>query len=244
MGEGHEVTVGKGHEVDAGLEPATAPFPDPLHARHALVWQAVEPRLPGGELAHDRFHIARVYRWSLRLAGEAHADPDLAGATALVHDLSFVPKDSPDRALGGERSAILAGAVLTAAGYAADEVTAISEAVRTSSWSRGLPPANALGVVLQDADRLDAIGAVGLFRTVACAQFMSRPERPGRFYHDRDPFAVSGRPLDDKAQALDHCYAKLLKLSAGMHLPTAQAEGARRHHALVAIIDQLRRELL
>jgi uncharacterized protein len=203
----------------------------------------VEPQLPPGELAHDRHHIARVYQWAVKLSAEGRVDPDLAGAMALVHDLAFVPKDSPDRALGGERSAQLAGAVLSAAGYASTEVAEIAEAVRTSSWSRGLTPTNALGVVLQDADRLDAIGAVGLLRTVACAQYMSRPERAGRLYHDSDPFADSGRVLDDKAQAVDHCYAKLLKLAAGMHLPMAQAEAAQRHAALVDFLGVLRREL-
>lgn len=208
-----------------------------------MVWRQVEPQLPPGELAHDRHHIARVYDWALRLSTEGGVDADLAGAMALVHDLAFVPKDSPDRALGGERSAQLAGAVLLAAGYAAEDVAAIADAVRTSSWSRGLAPTSALGMVLQDADRLDAIGAVGLLRTVACAQYMSRPERPGRFYHDSDPFVDGARAIDDKAQAIDHCYAKLLKLAAGMHLPTAKAEGARRHAALVDFLGVLRREL-
>jgi uncharacterized protein len=220
-----------------------SPFPDPQFVRHGAVWNQVQPCLPPGELAHDRYHIARVYRWTLRLSSEGGVDPDLAGAMALVHDLAFVPKDSPDRALGGERSAQLAGTVLTQAGYSQDEVAAIAEAVRTSSWSRGLAPTNSLGMVLQDADRLDAIGALGLLRTVACAQFMSKPERPGRFYHDGDPFAESGRPLDDKAQAIDHCYAKLLKLTAGMHLPTAKAEAARRHAAMLDFLGDLRREL-
>ena len=221
----------------------TAEFPASRFARHVVVWRQVEPQLPPGELAHDRHHIARVYAWALRLSSEGGVDADLAGAMALVHDLAFVPKDSPDRALGGERSAHLAGAVLSTAGYAADDVAAIADAVRTSSWSRGLAPTNALGVVLQDADRLDAIGAVGLLRTVACAQYMSRPERPGRFYHDGDPFADGGRNLDDKAQAIDHCYAKLLKLAAGMHLPMAKAEAARRHAALGDFLAVLRREL-
>lgn len=179
----------------------------------------------------------------MRLSDEGGVEADLAGAMALVHDLAFVPKDSPDRALGGERSAQLASAVLSAAGYTADEVAAIAEAVRTSSWSRGFKPTNPLGIVLQDADRLDAIGAVGLLRTVACAQYMSRPDRPGRFYHDGDPFADGGRALDDKAQAIDHCYAKLLKLAAGMHLPTAKAEAALRHAAMVEFLGALRREL-
>lgn len=221
----------------------TVTFPDPRFARHAAVWRQVEPQLPPGELAHDRQHIARVYQWAMRLSDEGGVEADLAGAMALVHDLAFVPKDSPDRALGGERSAQLASAVLSAAGYTADEVAAIAEAVRTSSWSRGFKPTNPLGIVLQDADRLDAIGAVGLLRTVACAQYMSRPDRPGRFYHDGDPFADGGRALDDKAQAIDHCYAKLLKLAAGMHLPTAKAEAALRHAAMVEFLGALRREL-
>lgn len=237
--------MGEGRSVIAAdsMGSAALLFPEPRFPRHAAVWRPVESHLPPGELAHDRHHITRVYRWALRLSPEGGADPELAGAMALVHDLAFVPKDSPDRALGGERSAQLAGAVLSTAGYAADEVAAIAEAVRTSSWSRGLAPTNALGVVLQDADRLDAIGALGLLRTVACAQYMSRPERPGRFYHDSDPFADTGRTLDDKAQAIDHCFAKLVKLAAGMHLPTAKAEGARRHAALVDFLGVLRREL-
>jgi uncharacterized protein len=218
-------------------------FPDPAFPRHLPLWRAVECRLPPGELAHDGDHIARVYRWALRLAPEAGAEADLAGATALVHDLAFVPKDSPDRSLGGERSAILAGGVLAEVGYPPMEVAAIAEAVRTSSWSRGLAPTNALGVLLQDADRLDAIGAIGLMRTVACAQFMSRADRPGRFYHGDDPFADGGRVLDDRAQAVDHCHAKLLKLAAGMHLPSARMEARRRHAALEAFLAQLRLEL-
>ena len=216
---------------------------DPAHCRHALLWAAVEPRLPVAELAHDRHHIARVYGWALRLSNEAGVAADLAGATALVHDLVFVPKDSVDRSTGGERSAAAAPAVLAAVGYAADEIAAVAEAVRTSSWSRGLAPTSPLGAVLQDADRLDALGAVGLMRTVACGQFMTRPDRPGRFYDPADPAARSGRPLDDRTQAVDHLPAKLLRLAQGMHFATSRTEAAKRHAFLLAFLDQLADEV-
>jgi uncharacterized protein len=218
-------------------------FPAPRFPRHAALWARVEPALPPGELAHDRHHIERVYHWSLRLAGEAGADADLSGAAALVHDLALVPKDSPERALGGERSATLAGGALGAAGYSADECAAVCGAVRTSSWSRGLPPEGPLGVVLQDADRLDAIGALGLMRNLSCAQWMSRADRPGRFYDPGDPFHESPRALDDRRNALDHCFAKLLRLAGAMRLPSAQAEAARRHASMTAFIAELRQEL-
>jgi uncharacterized protein len=228
-----------GGGVTAADQAATA-FACPRHAR---LWPAVVARLPPGEMAHDQHHLVRVYRWALRLAPEAGADADLAGATALVHDLAFVAKDSPDRALGGERSATAAPVVLAAAGYLPDEIAAISSAVRTSSWSRGLAPENALGVVLQDADRLDALGAIGLLRTAACGQFMASAERPGRFYDPLDPLAASARALDDRTQVVDHLYAKLFRLAAGMHLPTAKVEAERRNRFLHAFVAQLQHEV-
>jgi len=104
-------------------------------------------------------------------------------------------------------------------------------------------PENAVGVVLQDADRLDAIGAVGIARCFACAQDMSRPEAPGRFYHPTDPLGAADRPLDDRLQAVDHFRAKLLRLAAGMHLESARHEAERRHRTLLDYLDALESEL-
>ena len=151
---------------------------DSRFARHARLWPLVVGHCAPGELAHDQHHVARVYRWALVLAGEAGVDPDLAGATALVHDLDAIPKDSPERSQGGERSARLAATPLSVAGYDGDEIAAVVEAVRTSSWSRGLVATSALGVLLQDADRLDAIGALGIARVFACAQRMDAADLP------------------------------------------------------------------
>ncbi len=223
-----------------------ASFLSPIFPRHNVLWPLVASRLKPGELAHDRHHLERVYVWMLRLAPEAGADADCCGAAALVHDLAFIPKESPERHLGGAKSAELAGDLLRAAGYDATEVDAIAAAVATSSWSRGLAPANAIGVTLQDADRLDAIGAVGLLRNVACGQDMAlrkSPDNAGGFYHPEDPFAAGGRPLDDRTWVVDHLPAKLLKLAAGMRLPSAQAEAQRRHAFLLAFRAQLASEL-
>ncbi len=219
------------------------PVIDLRYARHLTLWPLVVARLPPAELAHDQHHLERVYRWAIRLAPEAGADVDLAGATALVHDLVFVPKESSERNQGGERSAAAAPAVLATAGYTTEEIAAIAEAVRTSSWSRGLAPSGPLGIVLQDADRLDAIGAIGLLRTAACGQFMSRAERPGRFYHPADPLAVSNRVLDDRTQVVDHLPAKLLHLADAMRLPSAQAEAIKRHDFMRGFMAQLSTEL-
>jgi uncharacterized protein len=214
----------------------------PAYPRHRVVLDLVIPKIPAGEMAHDEQHLARVYAWCVRLAREHHVDVDVAGAMGLVHDVAFIPKDSVDRALGGERSALLAGDLLAQAGYDAAAIKEIAEAVRTSSWSRGLAATSTLGKILQDADRLDAIGAHGLMRMFACGQFMSRAENPGTFYFPRDPCATSSRPLNDRRYALDHCYVKLLRLAEGMHFPSAQAEAARRHQAMRTFLAAVQAE--
>ena len=216
---------------------------DKRYPRHHRLYPFIARECPPGELAHDIWHVTRVYSWAMRLACEGNADPDLAGAAALVHDLVPIPKDSPERSLGGERSAAAAQPVLQEVGYLEEEVDIIVSAVQTSSWSRGLAAANAVGVVLQDADRLDAIGAIGIMRCFATAQHMSRPNRPGRFYHPDDPIALQARELNDRRQALDHFRAKLLRLVNGMHLPTSKTEALKRHSAMEHFMTQLEQEL-
>jgi len=210
--------------------------------RHGRLWQEMAPQVPADDLSHDADHLRRVYTWAIRLAPEAGVGPDLAGAAALVHDLVAVPKeDAEQRPLAGERSAASAASPLAAAGYTEAEIHQIAEAVRTSSWSRGLAPTGPLGKVLQDADRLDAIGAVGIARTFACAQTMVSRGRRLRLCHPRDPLARS-RSTDESRYAVDHFFTKLLRLAAGMHLPSAQQEAARRQAEMLAFLEALGRQ--
>jgi uncharacterized protein len=213
------------------------------YERHTTLWSLVETNTHNSDLAHDTLHVGRVYRWAMRLASEANADPDLTGAAALVHDLVNIPKEHRDRPLGSERSAEASRGLLRASGYTDEEVALIVEAVRTCSWSRGLAPTGAIGKVLQDADRLDAIGAVGIARTFACAQAMASRGQDSRFYDPTDPMADTDRELDDSRQPVDHFFAKLLKLSATMHTETARREGAKRHQRMEAFLADLLSEI-
>jgi uncharacterized protein len=211
--------------------------------RHAALWAQVCEQTQDPDLAHDIDHVARVYRWAVRLASGAGADPDLCGAAALVHDLVNIPKEHRDRPLGGERSSQASRGLLEGAGYTPEEMAICVEAVRTSSWSRGLAPTHVVSAVLQDADRLDAIGAIGAARNFACAQAMASRGTAGRLYHPDDPFGEADRPLDDVRNAMDHWPRKLLKLAAGFHTVEGRAEADRRHAFLLLFIEQLRSEL-
>ena len=214
-----------------------------LHTvRHEKLWVAIQSELPLHDLAHDALHVQRVYRWALRLASEAEADVDLVGAAALVHDLVNVPKESSERQMASRLSADAATPKLEGAGYDSEEIVLIREAVGRCSWSRGLAPENALQRVLQDADRLDAIGALGIARTFSTAQAMASRGHALRLYDEDDPMARE-RAVDDRRFALDHFKAKLLELAAGMHLPAAQKEAEQRQKAMLTFLEQLGAEL-
>ena len=213
------------------------------YPRHRELWALVAGQTDTVDLAHDPLHVMRVYTWAVKLAPELQASPDLAGAAALVHDLVNIPKEHRDRPLGSERSAEASQGLLDVAGYTVDERREIVEAVRTTSWSRGLSPTSPLGAVLQDADRLDAIGAIGIARTFATAQAMSSRGQSGRFYDPDDPMGTSDRPLNDRRQPVDHFFVKLLKLAATMHTPTARAEARGRHQQMEAFLTQLKAEV-
>jgi uncharacterized protein len=116
-------------------------------------------------------------------------------------------------------------------------VEAVSAAIRDHAFSKGVVPEALESRVLQDADRLDALGAIGLARMWATCADMKRP-----FYSPVDPFCTSRAP-DDKAWGLDHVFKKLLVVPSRLHLATARAMAEPRVAYLRAFLDQLRSEL-
>jgi uncharacterized protein len=185
---------------------------------------------------HDAAHLLRVAAWTLRLGGAA-VDFREAVAAALLHDAVHVPKDSPERARASELAAAHAVERLAALGFSPDAVTRVAEAVRDHSFSRGAVPQGPLGCALQDADRLEALGAIGLLRTISTGVRMG-----AEWFHPEDPFA-RGRALDDRRYSVDHFHAKLLGLPATMRTEAGRAEAERRVALLRGFLDALADEL-
>lgn len=190
----------------------------------------------GDDPTHDVDHALRVALGALRLGG-ARVDAREAIAAALLHDAVNPPKDSSERATASERSAALARERLPSAGFAPDAIERIADAIRDHSFSRGAAPDTALGRALQDADRLEALGAIGLLRCVSTGVTMG-----GAWFDGGDPFAED-RPLDDARFSVDHFFAKLLKLPATMRTDAGRAEAERRAAFLRAFLAQLAGEL-
>jgi len=209
---------------------------DPALAALLAEARARDAALAVPDPTHDVAHLLRVAAWTLRLGG-GEVDFREAVAAALLHDAVHVPKDSPDRATASERAAAHAAERLTALGFAPGAVARIADAVRDHSFSRGAVPQAALGRALQDADRLEALGAIGLLRTISTGVRMGAD-----WFHPDDPFAC-GRPLDDRRYSVDHFHAKLLGLPATMRTAAGRAEAERRVALLRAFLDALADEL-
>ena len=185
---------------------------------------------------HDIHHVLRVAIWTLRLGGDT-VDPREAIAAALLHDIVNLPKNSPDRAKASAMAADVARERLPAAGFDDAAISRIADAIETHSFSRGETPRSDLGRALCDADRLEAVGAIGLFRTISTGTRMG-----ARYFDPADPWAAD-RELDDLTFSVDHFFTKLLGLHATFYTDAGRAEAARRTAYLRTTLEQLAEEL-
>ena len=187
--------------------------------------------------AHDLAHILRVARLADRIARAEGADRDTAVAAALLHDLVYRPKNHPESPRTAELSAALAEAWCRELPPLAPKTDAILHAIEAHSWSGATEAGTLEARVVQDADRLEAIGAIGVARVFATgASFHSQ------LWHAEDPWAER-RELDDKRHTLDHFFKKLLRLADAMSTAEGRRLAASRQRTMTAYLDALREEL-
>ncbi len=211
--------------------PSPAAVPDWAAVFERFISQAT------GDAAHDLAHIHRVVRNAERLAAAERACPEVVMPAAWLHDCVIVPKSSPERRQASKLAAARARTFLAEVGYPAPFHDRIAHAIEAHSFSAGIKPESLEARVVQDADRLDALGAIGIARCLALGGAMGRV-----LYSDADPFC-DARPADDGTFSLDHFPAKLLKLAGTMQTPAGRAEAEIRTDFLRAYLGQLRREI-
>ncbi len=190
------------------------------------------------EPAHDILHIQRVARNAEQLAKSEKANADIAVTAALLHELFNYPKGHPDSARSGEVCAEHARKELLVLEAAPAFIDAVCYAIAVHPFSLGVMPTTLEAKILQDADRLDAIGAIGIARCFATTAIMRRP-----FYSAEDPFCEHRLP-SDRDFALDHFYKKLLPLPATMHTAAARAEAQSRLQTMQSFLKSLAAEIV
>jgi uncharacterized protein len=177
----------------------------------------------GSDGAHDSNHLERVWRNAQALL-ERHpqADALVVMTACYLHDLVNLPKDDPERAQASRRSAQLARHQLAWMNFPPERLDAVAHAIEAHSFSAAITPTTLEAKIVQDADRLDGLGAVGLARMFYIAGRMG-----SSLAHGSDPLATA-RALDDRTYSLDHIPVKLARLPGMMQTAAGRRLGEER----------------
>ena len=187
--------------------------------------------------AHDFDHIMRVYTNAKKIVKEEKADEKLVLSAALLHDIVSYPKSSTRSKFSSIDSAKKSKIILKKYGFSEKEITIVSDAIKDHSFSQNKVPETLEGKILQDADRLDALGAIGIARVFATSGSLNRS-----FYNIDDPFCTKRNP-DDDLWAVDHFFNKLLKLESLMNTRSGKIEAKKRTRVLKEFLKQLKNEI-
>lgn len=187
--------------------------------------------------AHDFSHVLRVVENARTLAKEVGADEEACTLAALLHELFNYPKGHPDSHRSGDICAEHARNLLEKEGVDAALVSTVCAAIRDHAFSKGAMPESLVGKILQDADRLDALGAIGIARCMATCSEMKRP-----FYSPNDPLCESRIP-NDKEWGVDHFFTKLFRVPSTLHTEAAKKMAQARVETMKAFLAALKSEI-
>jgi uncharacterized protein len=199
--------------------------------------ELVRPYYVTDDPAHDWPHIGRVAATAKKLCEGQKVHVECVLAAVYCHDIVNLPKNHPDRSRASELAAQKAEPMLKESGFNAKEIAVIKTAIIEHSFSRGLKPSHLESAIVQDADRLDALGAIGILRCASVNTMMK-----SQYYDPFDPFAES-RELDDKKFMVDHYFVKLLKLPDTMATEAGKKEGHLRADFMKTFLARLGKEI-
>jgi len=187
--------------------------------------------------AHDFEHTMRVYKNAQKICRKEKSNQKIVLSAALLHDIVSYPKSDKRSKMSSLESAKKSKKILEKFDFSKKEIIIISDAIRDHSFSQNKIPKTLEGQILQDADRLDALGAIGIARVFATGGSLKRP-----FYNIDDPFCNKRIP-DDKTWTVDHFFQKLLKLESLMNTKSGKTEAKKRTRMLKEYLNQLKQEL-
>ena len=187
--------------------------------------------------AHDFEHIMRVYKNAEKICKTEKSNKKLVLISVLLHDI--IKKSETDKRTKSSSalSASKSIKILEKLKFSDNDISIVSEAIRNHSFTKNKISKSIEGRILQDADRLDAIGAIGIARVFSVSGAKNR-----QFYEPSDPFSKN-RKMNDKKWALDHFFKKLLLLENVMNTKTGKIEAKKRTIVLKNYLDSLKKEI-
>lgn len=189
------------------------------------------------DLAHDILHFKRVVQTAKKLCAEESALPEIVIPAAWLHDIVIIPKSDPRRSIASRLAAEEAIQFLTQVKYPEIYFSDIAHAIEAHSYSANIKPETLEAKIVQDADRLDALGAIGIARCIAVSTQLKRP-----LYSEQDPFCETRKP-DDKTNTIDHFYTKLFHIAETMQTRSGKTEAQRRVKYMKFYLQELSQDI-
>lgn len=199
----------------------------------------IQETTAGNDAAHDLQHVKRVVHNARKIGEQEGADLSVLIPAAWLHDWVVLPKNNPERKQASRLAAARAAKWLCTQDLSQARIEAIKHCIEAHSYSAGIPPQSLEARILQDADRLDALGAIGIARC-----FVTGAGFGAAFYHPEIPLPLEAlRPPDDKSYSLDHFFTKLYRLPDLMHTHTAQLIAESRVAFMQSFVQQFLQEI-
>jgi uncharacterized protein len=153
---------------------------------------------PSNDASHDLSHFKRVWNLAKRFAdANVECDKLVILAACYFHDIVSYPKNHPKRSQSSRDAAIKAREILLEMGFPLEKLDAVSHCIEAHSFSANIQTKTVEAEIVQDADRMESLGAIGLARTFYVAGRVG-----SQLFSSEDPFAVK-RELDDQKFAID-----------------------------------------
>ncbi|MGQ3904314.1 phosphohydrolase [Mixta calida] len=194
---------------------------------------------PQDDKAHDIAHFRRVWKTAQHIMQGTEADPLVVLTACYFHDVVNLPKNHPQRHLASSKAAVETRRILSEdfIDFPVELHNAVAHAIQAHSFSAGIKPETLEARIVQDADRLESLGAIGLARVFYTSGAL------GRALFDSDDPLGRDRQLDDASWTLDHFQKKLLRLPDTMQ--TAEGKRLAQHNVafLVTYMAKLCAEL-
>ncbi len=201
------------------------------------VFEAHVKTIEAADAGHDISHIKRVVKSAKQFCREEQANMWVVLPAAWLHDCVQVSKDSPLRTQASKLAADHAVELLTNWQYPEVYLADIHHAIVAHSFSAKVTCQTLAAQVVQDADRMDALGAIGICRTLLVGAGFGNPLT----FHE-DPFCYH-RAANDQAAIIDHFYTKLLQLKDSFQTQSARQEADKRDAFMRLFLQQLEQEM-
>lgn len=199
--------------------------------------QFVKETLKNAEGGHDWFHIQRVFNNALLIAKDEKVDVLTVSLAALLHDIADAKFHDGDESIGPKMAVEFLKSIKVDKKVVQHVVKIIENVSFKNSLDKKGNPFNSKELqVVQDADRLDALGAIGIARAFNYGGFKNRelynPDIPPKLNLTKEEYKKSNSPT------INHFYEKLLLLKDKMNTPTGKELAEKRHQFLLDYLEQ------